>query len=422
MKKLYFLFLILNSSFLIFNSERIFAQCDFIPSTSSSIDTLYYSFSGGIFASYGCAPIDPSFWLSGNGIYVTINFVNPQDYPAVRVWGMNDDDSASVDVNGLNYPMNLASASYAPKVVCGISPGPDGVIFANGKIVGANSNGLGNYSYSDVTINSTGVTTITVTGTNGAGWGFAGTVVECAPLPVAAFSANPNSVCPGTCLAFTNLSINATTYEWTFAGANPSTGTDINPTSICYNTPGSYDVSLIVTNAAGSDTLTLNNYITVYPFPPPQGITQSGDTLFANQGAMGYQWYHTGVLIPGATDYFFLASQDGDYNVVATDANGCEVEAAIFDVVASVLFTVSDLPFTVYPNPVENRLAIGNVQFAINAISIYNLFGEMLMAVSLPTSNYQLHTELNVHKLASGLYWLEVSTVDKIYRTKFVKQ
>ena len=32
-----------------------------------------------------------------------------------------------------------------------------------------------------------------------------------------------------------------------------------------YNTPGSFDVTLIATNSSGSDTLTLNNYILVYP-------------------------------------------------------------------------------------------------------------------------------------------------------------
>ena len=44
-----------------------------------------------------------------------------------------------------------------------------------------------------------------------------------------------------------------------------------------------------------------------------------------------YQWYYDGILIPGATDYFYIAPQSGNYNVVATDANDCEVEAVIFD-------------------------------------------------------------------------------------------
>lgn len=164
---------------MILSGFSAFSQCHYIPSTSTTNDTVIYNFTGGGFASYGCLPIDPTFWLAGYGISVTVTFVEPQDYPVFRVWGMNDDDSASVSVGGNYYPMTYSSAIYDPKVICGISPGPDGIIFANGKIVGANSNMIGNYSYQDVQLFLTDVTTFTVTGISGAGWGFAGVLVDC---------------------------------------------------------------------------------------------------------------------------------------------------------------------------------------------------------------------------------------------------
>ncbi len=239
--------------------------------------------------------------------------------------------------------------------------------------------------------------------------------------PVALFNA-PHHICPGTCTDFTNLSINGTSYEWTFAGANPSTSTDANPTNICYNTPGNYSVSLIATNVIGSDTLTLNNYMTVYPYPAPQGIAQNGDTLFANQGAVSYQWYHTGVLIPGATDYFYIADASGDFNVVATDSNGCEVEAAIFDVVASVQSTVSNDQLAIYPNPVADKCTIRNSQFTMGAavtIKVLNILG---VAVQSEIRNQKSEMNVDTHALPSGIYWLEVSSGEKIFRTKFIKQ
>jgi hypothetical protein len=155
------------------------AQCQYIPSTSSNTDTLSYAFSGGIFASYGCAEIDPTYWLSGNGNSVTVNFVTPQSYPTFRVWGMNDDDSASVAVNNIIYPLNASTASYDPKVPCGQSPGPDGVIFSGGKLVGANDNIIGNYSHQNIQLIATNVNSFTVTGISGAGWGFAGASINC---------------------------------------------------------------------------------------------------------------------------------------------------------------------------------------------------------------------------------------------------
>jgi hypothetical protein len=179
MKKKFLIHTAASFIFLIFTLGDLNAQCYYVPATSTAIDSLSYTFSGGSFASFGCAPIDPTYWLSGNGDFITVNFVTAQSYPAFRVWGMNTDDSASVTVNGLSYPLTSSSASYNAKVVCGISPGPDGVAFANGNLVGANTPVMGNYSYQDVQLITTNVTTFTVTGLSGAGWGFAGVSVDC---------------------------------------------------------------------------------------------------------------------------------------------------------------------------------------------------------------------------------------------------
>ncbi|MCX6276455.1 MAG: PKD domain-containing protein, partial [Bacteroidetes bacterium] len=210
----------------------------------------------------------------------------------------------------------------------------------------------------------------------GAYYFFDDVVVEIAnAAPVAIFNA-PNQICPGTCTNFTNLSQNATSYLWDFTGATPSTSTDVNPLNICYNSPGSYSVSLVATNAITSDTLTLNNFITVFPYPSPQGIMQGGDTLFANQGAVSYQWYYGGNIINGAIDYYYIASQSGDYNIVATDANGCEVEAAIFDVVAAINNSqYTEESISVFPNPAGNILSL-NCESEIKSIEVFNALGE----------------------------------------------
>ena len=237
-------------------------------------------------------------------------------------------------------------------------------------------------------------------------------------IPAAAFT-SPNHICPGTCTDFTNLSSNAISYQWFFPGANPATSVDVNPHNICYNAPGTYDVTLIAENATASDTLTLNNYITVYPYPPPQGITQSGDTLFAIGGSASYQWYFNGNLISGATNYFYVAQTSGDYNVVATDINGCEVEAAIFNVLADVQFEVSGLKFEVYPNPVTDKFTIHEAQFTIRAadeISVDNALGENVLVVCCGLST------VDCGLLAPGIYFLELKSGDKIMRSRFIKQ
>lgn len=243
----------------------------------------------------------------------------------------------------------------------------------------------------------------------------------CSGLPTAAFTA-PNHICPGTCTDFNNISVYATSYLWNFQGATPSTSTDVNPLNICYSAPGSYDVTLIATNANGSDTLTLLNYMTVYPYPPPQGISQSGDTLFANQGSVSYQWYYSGSLIPGATDYFYVATTSGDYNVVCTDNNNCEVEAAIFDVLAGIHSHLGNrVEINVYPNPASKIITVsaGNHTDALG-FSVLNVIGE-IFSVNRLTNNSNF-IELDISNLTPGMYWLELSSEKSIFRTKFVRQ
>ena len=75
------------------------------------------------------------------------------------------------------------------------------------------------------------------------------------------------SYCPNDSIQFEDYSIldhTGATWLWQFEGGSPATSTLRNPT-IAYNTAGSYDVTLTVTNANGSNTKTVANMITIAP-------------------------------------------------------------------------------------------------------------------------------------------------------------
>lgn len=83
--------------------------------------------------------------------------------------------------------------------------------------------------------------------------------------PVANFMATPTTVIEGQNVQFTDLSTYLpTSWAWTFVGGNPETSTEKNPV-VSYNTAGTYQVSLQVTNSEGSDTEIKTAYITVNP-------------------------------------------------------------------------------------------------------------------------------------------------------------
>jgi hypothetical protein len=183
--------------------------------------------------------------------------------------------------------------------------------------------------------------------------------------------------------------------------------------------------------------LFLPDYITVYSYPPQQSITQTGDTLFALSGAAYYQWYYNGNAVNGATDYFYVATLSGDYNVVATDNNGCEVEAVINDVIAytSPFSFGEGSAVRVYPNPVDDKLYVTGYTPALRdgtapglngtatEISIYNLMGEKIkLAVESQSNHDKREWVFECQQLPAGMYYLEIRSEQKTYRVKFLKQ
>jgi carboxyl-terminal processing protease len=83
------------------------------------------------------------------------------------------------------------------------------------------------------------------------------------PLPIANFTGNPTFIYTGQSVQFTDQSTNIpTTWSWTFEGGTPAASTVQNP-SVVYNVDGIYDVTLVVSNSSGSNSLTITDYITV---------------------------------------------------------------------------------------------------------------------------------------------------------------
>jgi PKD repeat protein len=78
------------------------------------------------------------------------------------------------------------------------------------------------------------------------------------------FTANVTTVNVGGQVTFTsNCTGSPTSYTWTFTGGTPATATGIGPHTITYNTAGTYNAALTVSNGTTSDTETKTSYITV---------------------------------------------------------------------------------------------------------------------------------------------------------------
>jgi len=154
------------------------------------------------------------------------------------------------------------------------------------------------------------------------------------PVPVADFTATPTTIYAGETVNFTDLSTNnPTSWNWSFSGGTPTSSTTQNP-QVIYNSPGTYNVSLTVSNAFGTDTKTKIKYITVLALPVPVAdFTATPTTVYAGEtvsftdlstnNPTSWNWSFSGGTPTSSTTQNpqVVYNSSGTYNVSLTVSN-----------------------------------------------------------------------------------------------------
>ena len=169
-------------------------------------------------------------------------------------------------------------------------------------------------------------------------------------VPLAAlaaeFSASDSTFCQGSTVTFTDSSTGTPT-SWAWDFGDGSTDTSQYPTHI-YNSPGTYDVSLIVSRIVSgnleSDTITKSNFITVNAIPTVSGGTNQAVCSGGSVTLIGSSTTNTNITYTwdnGVTDGNpFIPTSTTTYTLTGTDLNGC-ISSSTVDVTVNSLPTVS---------------------------------------------------------------------------------
>jgi plastocyanin/predicted RNase H-like HicB family nuclease len=141
-----------------------------------------------------------------------------------------------------------------------------------------------------------------------------------APTIAADFSVSDSTFCNGTTVNFINLSSAAINYFWDFGD---STTSNLQSPNHTYNTPGTYDISLVAYSGGITDTITKASFITVYSLPTvsaggDQAVCDGLSVTLSGSGATSYVWDNS--VTDGVS---FSPSTSGTYTVTGTDANSC---------------------------------------------------------------------------------------------------
>jgi len=198
--------------------------------------------------------------------------------------------------------------------------------------------------------------------------------------PVASFTSAPASpVCTGQTVTYTSTSSGSpTSYSWTFTGGTPATSTLASPT-VTYAAAGTFTVAMTATNAAGSNTTTQSNYITISTIPATPGTIAGGTTVCSNAagnvysiaavaGATSYTWsVPAGATITGGqgTTSATITMGATSGNVTVTSTNTCGTSSAA--VKAVTISTAPAVPGTISGTSAVCSGSTGNV-YSITAV------------------------------------------------------
>ena len=178
-------------------------------------------------------------WGSTNSAGVSCGNDNVSDTPQTMGWSSCNLSGATCG-SPLDNVQNFMDYSYCS---CMFTAGQ------KSRMIAAANNGFTqrNNLWSSANLSATGVS---------------GTPVPCSPI--ADFKTSTQFICAGASVQFTDLSFNGivATRAWTVTGGTASSLSD-SVITVTYNTPGTYSVTLNVSNAVGADVVTKNSIVIV---------------------------------------------------------------------------------------------------------------------------------------------------------------
>ncbi len=157
----------------------------------------------------------------------------------------------------------------------------------------------------------------------------------------------------------------------------------------------------------------------LYCAPVEVFYNPSSDQLSVADTYDTYQWFYNGMLLQGAITYYLISPPNGVYAVQVTNSYGCVVTSDMITVNVGVEEIALENQLNIYPNPVTDVL---NVQWKNTnesaTLSIRDLSGRLVLTERVANGN----AVLELSKLSSGNYILELQTEEGSLRKQVVKQ
>ena len=298
---------------------------DFVDSSTGNPTSWNWSFPGG--SPSTSTMQNPSVTYSTPGTFdvtlMTANAEGTNELTNIDFVQILGPPTASYDSNVIGNRLELTNTTPGTTASWSVS---DGAMFNGNNIVHI--------------LDANGTYNVTLRVANDCGFDEVQFTIGVDAYPTSSFSNNSTLVsdCAPSVIAFTSTSVNATSYSWQFPGGTPASSTEANPT-VAYNTSGTYDVSLEVSNQYGSDMSAQNGIVTVQDLPNAafSSAANGQTTNFTNTSTNGisYSWDFGDGNTSTEENPAHIYDVSGTYIVNLTVSNDCGSteysQAIIFD-------------------------------------------------------------------------------------------
>ncbi len=249
------------------------------------------------------------------------------------------------------------------------------------------------------------------------------TVANCA-VPIADFSVVDDTICAGDCIIFTDESLNnPTTWNWVFNGGTPSSSNSQNPGPICFATPGSYNIDLTVTNANGTNSVSMNIVVGAYPVIVATGdttIEMGGQAMLDAVGVGGtYNWVPAEYIdCPTCSSVIATPLLTTTFYAQMISPEGCITQDTVKVIVN--FMDIIDVPNVFSPNGdgLNDILFVKGVGITNMNFRIYNRYGELIFTSTDQLKGWDGRFRGQPENPGVFLYILEYTLVDDTSNTK----
>jgi len=238
------------------------------------------------------------------------------------------------------------------------------------------------------------------------------------------FIADATDICEMDMVTFTDLSSgDITSWNWTFEGGDPATSIEQNPT-VTYNEEGEYDVELTVSDGTNSNTMLMEDFISVLMTPPamlfPFDDVCVGWPAFELTGGSPAGGEYSG---PGVVDGWFDPAVAGlGTHIITytyTASNGCDNsdEQTILVDPCTGIDEFEAGKISIYPNPSNGKFDLKlNYHGSVN-IKVVNIIGVTIYSEQITTSG-ELINPIDLYGFEEGIYFVTIQTEEKTYVKK----